>query len=313
MSSAVIRREEGVGLVLAALLHAALFALLVLHPGGKPPAIPQRMTVTIADQTGLTDTAPKLQAQAAPDTAPTLGEPAPEPSAAPPAPKVMPKPEPVKPAPRPEPVKLQPRPIPQPLPKPVAKPAIKPAPAPSPKPVARPSPAPHTRQDPIAEALAAARGQGKAAAPGTAKVEKPPKAPGGSRIGTDFLKGVTGSQTNGKAATPAAATIGPEVKAGLASAIARQLKPHWTAPQGADAEQLVTILAFDLNQDGTLAGTPRVVRQEGVTESNRNQAPLHAEQAIRAVRLSAPFDLPAPYYAAWKRVTAFRFDRKLSQ
>ncbi len=84
-------------------------------------------------------------------------------------------------------------------------------------------------------------------------------------------------------------------------------------PQGADAELLVTILTWDLNPDGMLASAPRMVRQEGITDANRAQATRHAEQAIRAVRLAAPFNLPDEYYPAWKRVVAFRFDRKLSQ
>jgi hypothetical protein len=42
-----------------------------------------------------------------------------------------------------------------------------------------------------------------------------------------------------------------------------------------ETDQLVTILAFDLNPDGTLAGPVTVVRQEGVTASNRPQAGLH--------------------------------------
>lgn len=84
-------------------------------------------------------------------------------------------------------------------------------------------------------------------------------------------------------------------------------------PQGADAELLVTILAWSLNRDGSLSGTPQVVRQEGITDTNRPQASRHAEQAIRAVQLAAPFNLPPEYYDAWKRVGLFRFDRKLSQ
>ena len=86
-----------------------------------------------------------------------------------------------------------------------------------------------------------------------------------------------------------------------------------SAPQGPDAEQLVTMLRFDLNPDGSLDGPPEVVRQTGITDANRPQASRHAEQAIRAVQLAAPFDLPEEYYEAWKRVARSRFDRKLSQ
>ena len=117
----------------------------------------------------------------------------------------------------------------------------------------------------------------------------------------------------GAATNPPAAAFGPEVAASLVSGIARQIKPHWTAPQGVDADKLVTVLAWSLNPDGSLAGRPQVVQQLGITDTNRTQAQRHAEQAIRAVQLAAPFNLPAPYYAKWKRVASFRFDRKLSQ
>ena len=160
--------------------------------------------------------------------------------------------------------------------------------------------------------------QPKAAAPQPAKPAKP--APpvkaggGGSRLGSDFLKGLPGGQTPGaRDAVPTAQGIGPAVKAALSGAIARQLKPRWVAPQGAEADQLVTVLSWDLNLDGTLAGAPRVVSQSGITDANRAQAQRHAEQAVRAVRLAAPFDLPPDLYAAWKHVAQFRFDRKLSQ
>ncbi|MBX9644242.1 MAG: hypothetical protein K2W91_09120 [Novosphingobium sp.] len=147
-----------------------------------------------------------------------------------------------------------------------------------------------------------------------AQPQTPPKGPaGGSRIGPDFLKGTPGATATGPATGQPAAAIGPAVRSALASAISRQLKPRWVAPQGAEAELLVTVLTWDLNPDGTLAGNPRVIRQEGITDANRAQAARHAEQAIRAVRLAAPFQLPDEFYPAWKRVSSFRFDRKLSQ
>lgn len=135
---------------------------------------------------------------------------------------------------------------------------------------------------------------------------------GGSRIGSDFLSGVEGAQSTGTSSSPRAAAVGPRVQAALSGAITRQLKPHWIAPQGVDAEKLVTVLAWDLNEDGSLAGNPRVVRQLGINAANRAQAARHAEQAIRAVQLAAPFNLPADYYDEWKRVSAFRFDKRLS-
>ena len=81
-------REEGLALGLALAAHAALIAALTLSPPGKdiaPP--PQRMTVTFSDEIADQSTSPDPNAQAAPDVAPQLGEPAPEAlSEAPPAP-----------------------------------------------------------------------------------------------------------------------------------------------------------------------------------------------------------------------------------
>jgi hypothetical protein len=54
-----------------------------------------------------------------------------------------------------------------------------------------------------------------------------------------------------------------------------------------------------------------VERQEGITASNRPQAQLHAERAIRAVQLAAPFDLPEEYYDVWKSPRNVKFDRNL--
>lgn len=189
--------------------------------------------------------------------------------------------------PEPEPiptvaVRPEPRPTVQPAPRPAARPTAKPTAKPSAKPTARPS----------ARASAA-----------------PSRPAGGSRLGADFLEGTSsGDRTNARG-TPAA-TFGAAEAASLGQAITRQLKPHWSAPQGPDAELLVTVLRFRLNQDGSLAGTPEVVRQSGVNETNQAQKQRHAEQAIRAVRLAAPFNLPEQFYDRWKTVTS-TFDRRL--
>lgn len=130
----------------------------------------------------------------------------------------------------------------------------------------------------------------------------------GSRLGNDFLSGTGGS---GSDADQPAQRAGPLTAASLSSAISRQLRPHWTAPQGIDAEKLVTVLSWEMNPDGSLKGRPRVVSQSGVTPANEPQKARHAELAIRAVQLAAPFDLPSEYYDTWKRVGEFRFDRRL--
>lgn len=139
--------------------------------------------------------------------------------------------------------------------------------------------------------------------------KKPARA---EQVGENFLEGMGSSRTTDEKRIPAS-EIGRSAKASLVQSISRQIKPHWSAPSGADAELLVTELAFDLNEDGSLKGRPRVLRQSGITASNRPQASLHAERAIRAVQLAAPFDLPVEYYNAWKSIRGARFDRNLSQ
>jgi hypothetical protein len=248
------------------------------------------MTVTLSDDVALKSTSPQPQSEAAPAIAPVIAEnPVPEP-----APSPLPQPQP----------QVQPQPAPKPVARVVPAP---PPPKPAQRPVAKPQPAPKPAPQPPVKATPA-----KPAPP--AKQPAKPAGGGGSRIGSDFLKGIAGGQTPGaRASAPAAQEIGPAVRSALSGAITRQLKPKWVAPQGADADQLITILAWDMNPDGTLAGAPRVVSQSGVTDANRTQAQRHAEQAVRAVRLAAPFDLPDDLYPAWKHVASFRFDRKLSQ
>jgi outer membrane biosynthesis protein TonB len=340
-----LRKEEGLGLGIAIAAHAALVAVLLLRPQAAPVVQPpERIEVTISDEVGLTSTSPEPNSQAAPPVAPTLGEPKPaepaeaEPEPASPEPAPPPPPTPPKPQPRPEP-KPEPKPEPRPAPKPQPRPVPKPKPKPAPRQTARPTPPkPVTKTPPKKTAPAPpqkapprktpakpsspARTPSKAPAKQAETRSPPAKAParpsapsGGSQIGSDFLSGVTGAKSTVRtpAASPPAAAAGPAVKSALASAISRQLKPRWQAPQGPQAEELVTILSFNLNRDGTLAGSPTVVRQLGINDTNRNQAARHAEQAIRAVRLAAPFDLPDQYYDAWKRVSSFRFDKRLSQ
>ena len=304
-----LRPEERAGLVLALAVHAGLVAWLALKPPAPAPLPPpERMTVTISDQIAAKSTSPDPSAQAAPAVAPVLAEnPVPEPAPNP-EPQVQPRPQP-EPQPQLQP-RVQPQPQPRPMPRaaPAPQPVPRPAPAPRPQPVQRAAPQPQPKPAPAKPTPAKAVHQ-----PAKQQPAKPVGG-GGSRIGSDFLKGLAGGQTpNARSHGQPAQEVGPAVRSALSGAIARQLKPHWVAPQGVDADQLITVLAFDLNADGSLAGSPRLVSQSGVTDANRPQAQRHVEQAIRAVRLAAPFELPPDLYSAWKHVASFRFDRKLSQ
>ena len=193
-----------------------------------------------------------------------------------------------------------PAPAPEPVPTVAPREEVRPVPQPTRAAVTRPSPTP----TPAASRRPVAK-------PTTATTPRPTqtRAAGGSRLGDDFLEGAGSSERANARGTPAA-TFGTAEAASLNSAIGRQIKPHWNAPQGVDAELLVTLVRFRLNPDGTLDGQPTCVGQSGETASNAAQKALHCERAIRAVQLAAPFDLPDQFYDKWKLVTS-RFDRRL--
>jgi hypothetical protein len=137
-----------------------------------------------------------------------------------------------------------------------------------------------------------------------------PSATGGRLRG--ILRGIGERESDSESTAPPARTLTPEVQSALAAAVRRQLKPHWRAPTGADAELLRTELAISLAPNGAIKEI-QVLRQTGITASNRAQAELHKERAIRAVRLAEPFQLPPQYYETWKLLTPIGFDKRLSQ
>lgn len=279
-------RAEATGLGVAVVGHALLFAVLSLGLIVAPKTVPsltQPVDIQIVDEVGLQDTVPNpSQQEPAPSVAPEVGPPVeaplPEPTPVPP-PKVAPAPAPPKPSPK----VATPAPTPKPAPK-VAAPVAKPAP----------------------KAASAAPSRPKLAL----DLSRPSTVtPRGSRLGNDFLKGVSDRPNASTAQTPRAAA-GPVVEASLAREVLRQLKPHWKAPTGADAEKLRTLLSIRLNPDGTVAAV-RVIETTGVTDSNRGQVRLHQEAAVKAVRLAAPFVLPTELYDAWKVLEPVGFDKRL--
>lgn len=127
-----------------------------------------------------------------------------------------------------------------------------------------------------------------------------------------ILRGISDRDSTSRSAAPTAKTLTPAVQSSLRAAVLRQLKPHWKAPTGADAELLRTELEIRLAKNGSVIDIA-FLRQSGLTASNRGQAELHKEQAIKAVKLASPFQLPAAYYDSWKLLSPIGFDKRLSQ
>lgn len=286
MAERALQQEEKIGLGVAVLLHGALVAVLLQQAlRTEVLTFPERMEVSLVGEVGLQSAAREPVPESRQQIAPELGEQAPPPAEIAPAP---PPPERVQVTPPPQP---QPRPSPTPAARPSPTPSAKPSPTPSPRATSTPTPRSASTPAPRATPTTAAR-------------------TGGSRIGDDFLSGQGSSTRTDETRAPAAA-FGASDRVALSSAITRQIRPHWNAPSGADAERLVSIVNWDLNRDGTLRGTPRCrVDPSSITDSNRPQASLHCERAIRAVQLAAPFNLPEQFYDRWKALE-WQFDRRL--
>lgn len=265
-------KEDKVGLGAAIVLHVLLAVILAMQFAFAEPksVTPPRMTVSLATEVSLESTAPEPVAESRAAIAPTLAQ---------------------QPAPPEEAAPAQPEPSATPPPRP-RQPRTR-----APARTAPRAPAPNrNRSRPDRETTPPARPQ--------------PRNSGGSRIGDNFLTGQGGSTNTDETRAPAA-TFGRRERAALSSAITRQLRPHWNAPTGVDAEKLISTVSWRLNEDGSLRGRPTCRNEaSSVTTSNRPQAGLHCERAIRAVQLAAPFNLPEQFYSRWDDLE-WQFDRRL--
>ncbi|MEM6586240.1 MAG: energy transducer TonB [Pseudomonadota bacterium] len=266
---------ERTSLGVAVLLHAALVGLFFLGwERQNQVAREARMTVSLASDVSLENMGPQIIEESRAAIAPELSD---TPEAV--ANDQTPVPDPPSPS-------SQPAPRAQEAPR-IARPPRRP-PAPN-RDRSRPDRAPQSSQRPATSANERARG---------------------SRVGEDFLSGQGDSTSTDETRAPAA-TFGRAERAALSSAITRQLRPHWNAPTGVDAEKLVSTVSWKLNPDGSLKGRPTCqTLSSSVTASNRPQAGLHCERAIRAVQLAAPFNLPEQFYNRWDDLE-WQFDRRL--
>jgi outer membrane biosynthesis protein TonB len=211
----------------------------------------------------------------------------PTPDAVEPAPLAGPENGPPAPA-MPAPPEMQQVPAPQPQPQPQPRAAL-PKPVTAPKPQPRPAPS--------------------KASPAPPKRAAPRRDPFGLN---NVVSGLNERPNSSQSTTPPAAAASAEVKASLGRMVREQLRRHWQSPSGADAELLRTELSIWLARDGSVTRV-EVIGTSGQTASNRPQVKLHQEQALRAVRLASPFNLPDKFYDAWKYLSPIGFDRKLSR
>ncbi len=326
-------RSEKIGLCVAVVGHVLLFGALSLGFLGAPE-LPKKIEqqpidVSLVPDVALEATAPQSVETPAESVAPDEG--APE-DAAPPAPEEAepePKPDPVPPAPQPKPAPPKPAPKPQPAPEPKPQPKPKPAP---PKPVAKPAPVPKpvvkpqpkAEKAPPAKAAPAKSAPTKAAAKpsaapaktsssaSSAKPAKPSSTKGsgltaeaktsrprGSRLGDNFLKGLSADPSPSKSEAPKAAKLGAQAAANIGSAILRQVQPcaNRQVTPGPGAERIRVTINLRLNRDGTLKGRPTISDHAGVDDENRRYVDRVDDLAIATFTGCSPLrGLPDDLY-----------------
>ena len=178
----MMRREESLGLVLALVAHAGLIGWLVCPRAPAPMVVPERMTVTISEDTGPVSAAPQIQPEeAAPDKGPVIGE-------APPPPAPFAKPEPAPPQP------LARSALPQ-----LAKPVNKAPPAPAARQPAKPASKPGASafDNAFAKGVPGAPANGKAKTPPAAQASAQQKSSWNSAIGSKVASRLRGCGVTG--------------------------------------------------------------------------------------------------------------------
>lgn len=267
------------GLAFSVGAHVLLFGALTLGMMLRvvhPPLPKEMMDVDLVGPIGRVSALPNPATEApAESQAPEIDKPSDSPPAEP------------EPTPAPTPTST-PAPAPTPAPRPEPKPAPTPTPTPKPAEKAPAKPREKLSSDFLKDVRAQAASERK---------------PTGARLGPEFLKGIASQKTDGRGQAPRAALSGIQM-AGLAAAIAAQVRPCYVVPSGGtDASAIITVLRLRFNRDGSVSGSPSVVDHQGVTSANQGYVRQMDDAARRAVLRCAPLKLPADLYeGGWEDI-----------
>lgn len=275
-------RSDTAGLAIAVVAHVAAFALLSASFMAAPEPMKSLETpidVSLIDEVGLVATAPQSSVPPAESRAPDAGPPQ---DAAPPPPRDA-APVPVPPAPQPDPVA-------PPKPADKARPALT---RPTPESPQKPAKTPPRREASPATLARPSRVASTGTDPASTKSR-----PRGSRLGDDFLKGLSDKPSTSRSVAPRAAVIDAKALASIQDAISRQIQPcaDRQVNPGPGANEIVTVLNLRLNPDGTLASRPTMVRQTGTDGEAGRYARRVVDLGIAAFEGCAPLRLPPEFY-----------------
>ena len=264
----------------------AILGSLALHAGVIALAFVTFSHKVDEDETPLVASVPVTIVSEEVVQAAPADNPQPEPSPDDAATAPVQQPDPVPPTPQPTP----PQPVPRPTPTPPRPPPARPTPAPTPTPTPRPTPprpTPPRPQPPTPAPPTKAPTNPRPATPAPARPA--PQRPEPS-LDLDALAGPTRPTNNrGRPATgqqgagTASQATGPQI-----TAIFNQVYPNWILPcdiPGAD--QLRIQVELTLSADGRITRGPSLINAQS---SNVYRAA--ADGALRALRQTAPFDVP---------------------
>lgn len=260
-------------------LHAGVVALAFVSWSSKTPPRPLVNSVPVSIVSDIEIAAAPAdnpQAEPSPEdgaTAPVESLPEPTPPAPEPTPPA-PQPRPTPPAPRPTPTppeKKAPTPAPRPAPTPPQKKApTPPRPTPAPPEKARPTP---PRETPAPARPAPARPQPGLDLDALAGPPRPTQNTG---------RPATGQQGSGQASQ----ATGPQI-----TAIFNQVYPNWILPCDIPgANELRIQVDLTLSPDGRITRGPTLVNPQSSAVYR-----AAADGALRALRQTAPFDVPAGF------------------
>lgn len=259
----------GAGAFVSALLHGSVIALaLIAWPKLMPPINLTEEIVVEADLETADET------NIAPQTKAETPEPVQEPTPPPPAP--------------PETAQAEPTPPPPPEAEPLPSPDTPPI-------VPKLEPAPQVQR--FAQARPRAKPKPEKAAPDkfAALLDKLAKEPPAEQKAAEPEKPAASTRTITGAGAQSAMTVS-EI-----DALRAQMMKCWNVPIGApDPRALVLNVKVHFNQDGTILGSPQLLDTQGLGDPYFRAA---SESAIRAVKMCAPYKLPAEKYDAWNEVT----------
>jgi hypothetical protein len=264
-----------------------------------PSPLPQSEEVSQDQADPVADPAPAPQSQepqsqkkAAAPPQPAAPEPLPTPAPPPPAPPVLPPP-PKSPAPAPSSAELKRAPPPaKTQPTPTAKAQVKALPSPPAK--AAPKAAP---------ALAATR-ENRNAAPPQFDLAGATSAATGADSGGRRAPALS---SRGQAGRLGQAGGGAQLTGDLEAALRAQIKDCWAEPADmSNPGRLVVVVSIDLGIDGKLMRDPILVSPSSRAGADPSLM-VAIDNALRATRQCAPFNLPPDRYETWRQVR-FSFD-----